>query len=57
MALRQTQGITEKMGGKARSAPLVLHRHDLDEQLRLPEVRARLKRVQALVNQRAQQKV
>lgn len=59
MALRPDPGIAEKMsGGPAqREATPILHKADLEEHRRLPQVRARLKRVRALMASRAQQKV
>jgi len=55
MALKEEQGITEKMGvGKPR--PVVLHAVDLKEHLKTKGVQQRLARVRGLARARAQQK-
>lgn len=58
MALKPNPDIAAKMNDPAgtRSIPIV-RKADLDEHRRLPDVQARLKRVEALVESRAQQKV
>lgn len=58
MALRIDQAIAAKINdGAQRPAIPILHRADLEEHRRLPDVQARLKRVRALIASRAQQKV
>jgi hypothetical protein len=58
MALKPSQGIAAKLDNATRSpAAPILYEVELKEHRRVPSVMARLKRVQRLVDARAQQKV
>lgn len=58
MALKPDPDIAARMTDRAagRTIP-TLYKAELEEHRRLPDVRARLRRVQALIDSRAQQKV
>ncbi len=58
MALKPDPNIAAQMSDRiaGRTIP-TLYKAELEEHRRSPEVRARLKRVQALIDSRAQQKV
>lgn len=57
MALKPSQDMLAKRDGTVPSREIpVLYEAEIKEHLRVPAVRARLKRVQALVRARAQQK-
>lgn len=58
MALKPDPDIAAQMSDRAsvRATP-ILYKAELEEHRQLPQVQARLKRVQALIDSRAQQKV
>lgn len=58
MALKPDPDIATQMSDRAGVRPIpTLYKTELEEHRRLPQVQARLKRVQALIDSRAQQKV
>jgi hypothetical protein len=58
MALKPNPDITASMNDHGRASVIpILYKAELEEHRRLPQVQARLKRVQALIESRAQQKV
>jgi len=58
MALKQDTGLAKKLSEQKRaSAVPLVYKADLDAHRRQPAVRARLRRVSAMIERRAQQKV
>lgn len=56
MALKPNQGIAAKIKSAKPPAVPILYEAELKEHLRVPAVKARMKRVKALIDLRAQQK-
>ena len=58
MALKPNPDITANVNDQAQASAIpILYKVELEEHRRLPQVQARLRRVQALIELRAQQKV